>query len=293
MQRIEPVEQRGRAGLEDDRRLDFLDFAIAHRGNGIPTGSRGNLVGSEFLAAPGTEDDVRRAAHDFERIGEDSVATERPIRHFREHVVAARDADQLRDPADAAEQRLVPFLEIHARTPRQSARGNFDSCEVRLGIARVCVGAAGRADHRAAPAGVIENPGNAAVVRDPDLDAGRDEFARDTGLHVGETDREIGLEREDLVDPGARERGHLRFLATRARRTHGESRNADDARLLAERVQHFGRFLGQANDAPRTRAAHGYSSRRLQESPARSYKTRSCRRKSAPYQTSMRSGTTR
>src|SRR5690606_21551380 len=178
---------------------------------------------------------------------------------LREHVVAARDADQFRDPADAAEQRIVPFLEEHAWAARQSRRGRFNLGEVRLGPTRVGIGRVGRADHCAEPADVIEDAGDAAVVRDPDLDAGRDEFACDVGLDVGKADREVGFQREDFTDLRTGERGDLRLLAARTWRAHGEAGNADDAILLAERVQDLGRLLGEADDAPRTRDAHGYS----------------------------------
>ncbi len=113
----------------------------------------------------------------------------------------------------------------------------------------------GRIDQRAEPHDVVEDAFDAAMVRDPDLDAGAHEIARDVGLDVGKADREIGLEREDRVDLRADERGDLRLLLARARRTHGESRDADDAALLAERVEHFGRFFGEADDA--LGAAHG------------------------------------
>ena len=45
------------------------------------------------------------------------------------HVVAARDADQLRHPADAGDLRLVPLLEIDARPARQARGGGADRIE--------------------------------------------------------------------------------------------------------------------------------------------------------------------
>ena len=48
-------------------------------------------------------------------VGDDAIAGQRFLRQFGEHVVAAGDADQLGDPADAADRRLVPFLEVDAR----------------------------------------------------------------------------------------------------------------------------------------------------------------------------------
>ena len=57
-QRIEPVGQRGRTGLQDQRRLDLVQFTVAHRRNRIEARARGDFRRHEFLAAPGADDDV-------------------------------------------------------------------------------------------------------------------------------------------------------------------------------------------------------------------------------------------
>src|SRR5690606_40642790 len=87
----------------------------------------------------------------------------------------------------------------------------------------------------------------------------------------------------------------LGLLAPRPRRAHGEAADADDPVLLAERVQDFGRFLGQADDALRAdRTGHGYSIRFDQcAATSRSYSTRSCQRNCAAYQNSIQRGRTR
>ena len=43
-----------------------------------------------------------------------------PVAQLREDRLAAGDLDQLLDPADAGDQRVVPLLEEHARPPRRS-----------------------------------------------------------------------------------------------------------------------------------------------------------------------------
>src|SRR5690606_364880 len=116
------VGQRRRARLQDDRRLHLEQLAVADRGNRVPAGARGDLVRAELLAAPGAEDDVRRAAHDFAGVLQDACLRQWLGRAFGEEVVATGNADQLGDPADAGDRRFVPFLEIDLRPPRQ-ARG--------------------------------------------------------------------------------------------------------------------------------------------------------------------------
>jgi hypothetical protein len=50
------------------------------------------------------------------------------------------------------------------------------------------------------------------VVADPDLDAAPHELPRDVGLEVGEADREVGLERQDLVELRRDERRDARLF---------------------------------------------------------------------------------
>jgi hypothetical protein len=124
-------------------------------------------------------------------------------------------------------------------------------CNVLLGATRERVGRRGRADQCAEPADVVDDLRHRAVVADPDFDAGRDQLARDVGLDVGETDDQVRLELQDLADLRAGEGRHLRLLAARARRPHGEAGDADDALLLADRVENLGRLFGQADDTAR------------------------------------------
>ena len=100
-----------------------------------------------------------------------------------------------------------------------------------LGALRIGLGFVMRADHRAEPADVGEDAIHAAMVADPHLDAGLDQLARDIGLDIGEADRQIGLELQDLADLRVDERGDLRLFLARPRRPHSETGDADDAML--------------------------------------------------------------
>jgi alkaline phosphatase len=70
---VEPVGQRGGAGLQDQRRLDLVDAALAHRRDRLPARARGDLLGAHLLAAPRGEDHVGRGAITCSR-GHDPVA---------------------------------------------------------------------------------------------------------------------------------------------------------------------------------------------------------------------------
>src|SRR3546814_2582716 len=63
------------------------------------------------------------------------------------------------------------------------------------------------------------------------LDTGLDQLARDIGLDVGETDRQVGFKLQDLADLRAGEGGDFRLFLARPRRPHGEAGDADDAEI--------------------------------------------------------------
>src|SRR5205085_11336377 len=83
--------------------------------DGLPPGPAGDGVGVDGLAAPRREDDLGIAARDLRRIHH-APAGRTLLTKLGEHVPAARELDRLRDPADARDQRIHPFLEIHPRT---------------------------------------------------------------------------------------------------------------------------------------------------------------------------------
>ena len=114
--------QRGGAGLQDEHRLDLADRAGADGGHLIPAGPGGDGVRPHGLAAPRGDDHFGVSPNDLLR-GHDAVLSELGVTKLREDRIAAGDLDELLDPLDAGDQRLVPFLEIHTRSPRRTGRG--------------------------------------------------------------------------------------------------------------------------------------------------------------------------
>ncbi len=167
--------------------------------------------------------------------------------------VAARDLDQLLDPADAADQRIVPLLEIHGRPPRE-ARGRFaDRVEATLELSDQRGGLLRHADDAAEHADHLQDLGDGALVEGEHRIAAFHQLGRDVGLQVREGENQIGREPFDLVEPRVQERRDLGLLPGLGR-AHGVARDADHAVTFAEQVQRLGRLFGEADDA---RGEHG------------------------------------
>jgi hypothetical protein len=129
--------------------------------------------------------------------------------------------------------------------------------DVRFELSRVTLAALPRADHGAEAAHIGEDARHRAMVADPHLDAAFDERLCDIGLDVGEADHKIRFEANDVIDPGAGEGRYFGLFSPRSCGSHGESGNAHDAIGFADGVEHFGRFLGQANNALGKGVGHG------------------------------------
>jgi hypothetical protein len=173
----------------------------------------------------------------------------------------AGDTDELGDPGDAADLRAIPLLEVDPRPARQSPGGQGNRRKIRNQLLDEPLRLRLAADHAAQGADHAQDVGDAAVIEDVHFDALADERGGDVRLQVGESQHEVGLQGDDPIDLGARERRDARLLAPRPWRPHGEARDADDAPVLRQEVERLGRLLGQADDAVRKvqRCVHGRS----------------------------------
>ncbi len=96
---IEPVDQRRRSRLQDDRRLDFDDAIVADRRAGHSSRALPDLVANDLLAAPGRQDDIgRRAAITWSDETMRSLADFR-YAEMRKNIVAAGDARSAPTPS--------------------------------------------------------------------------------------------------------------------------------------------------------------------------------------------------
>ena len=226
-----------------------MQFALAHGRHLGPAGARRHLLGAELLAAPGTDDEVGRAARGLQRVGNHAVAAHGLQRQFGKDIVPARHRDQLRHPADGADHGLVPLLEVHARPARPGTGRLRDLRMSRLALRNPGLGAfllAHQARHQAQG---LEDLGHAALVGHQYVQARADQFVGQRGLHVGKADHQVRLQRRDAVDLAVQERADARLLLPRARRAHGVAADAHDALLLPQQVQPLGGLFGEADDA--------------------------------------------
>src|SRR4029078_11278070 len=111
---IEPVGERRRARLQNQRRLDFAQPAGGDGGNFGKAGPGSDFSRCKFLAAPGSDDDVRPSRDDLVR-RHDPILGVLAHSELRKDVNAARGFDQLRHPGASGKHRLIPLLEIDAR----------------------------------------------------------------------------------------------------------------------------------------------------------------------------------
>src|SRR5215510_4136953 len=114
MQLADAFRQRGRSELQL-RRVDLVQFAVDDRRYPAPAAASLDPTGLERLADPRSDDDVRRALHDFIQVVDDAVFLSAARSEVRKAIGAARDIDELRHPAAGTDGRLIPFLEIDAR----------------------------------------------------------------------------------------------------------------------------------------------------------------------------------
>ena len=116
--RLQSAPQGPAAGC---RRISLRrSWPSLHGRNPLPAWPRDDPLLSHRLAAPRADDHIGRGRNHL--VARDDAVLRQPgMAPVGEDRIAAGDLDQLLDPANAADQRVVPFLEVDARPPRQRA----------------------------------------------------------------------------------------------------------------------------------------------------------------------------
>ena len=112
----------------------------------------------------------------------------------------------------------------------------------RVGLADGADQSAHSPDHR-------QNARDVPLIETMDGDACFYQLGDDVGLKIGESEDQIGFERENLRDVGRGKGRDARLLLAHLRWPHRIARYANDAVLLADEVERLHGLLGQADDA--------------------------------------------
>jgi hypothetical protein len=104
---IESVSQCRWAWLQNERRFDLVYAAVGNRRDVLPASTRAYFFSPDFLPTPGREDYVGRANGDL--VGGNNTILGGCRRPFlRKNVITTSHLDQLGDPADSGNDRIVP-----------------------------------------------------------------------------------------------------------------------------------------------------------------------------------------
>src|SRR4029453_2193584 len=120
MQMADAFRQTRRTGLQDVSRFHFKNAVLSYGDHLIPSRPGANDGLLHFLTAPRREDHFWIAPGNF-RGRDDTIARKTSVGQFREDRRAAGNLDELFDPSDAGNNRLVPLLEERAKAARKSA----------------------------------------------------------------------------------------------------------------------------------------------------------------------------
>src|SRR5580698_525702 len=113
-------------GLQDARGGNLVDVAITDCGDALPAGPRANLFFFNLFAAPRSEDCVGVACDHCRRIDHAILRFACAAQRGKDRVAAGK-LDQLLYPLNAADERIVPLLEVDAR-PAWKGLCRFANC---------------------------------------------------------------------------------------------------------------------------------------------------------------------
>src|SRR4029450_12539507 len=126
MQLADAFRQTRRTGLQDVSRFHFKNAVLSYGDHLIPSRPGANDGLLHFLSAPRREDHFWIAPRNF-RGRDDAIAPKTSIGQFREDWLAAGNLDELFDPSDAGNNRLVPLPQENPRAAREMGRRVADT----------------------------------------------------------------------------------------------------------------------------------------------------------------------
>jgi hypothetical protein len=127
------------------------------------------------------------------------------ISTFGEDVDAPGDLDELRDPPNSGDQRLVPFFEEYLWPLRQSLRAASGFGQTGFERSDELPSLFAHIEHRAQSPNHIEDPYDASLIEGMDIESTANEIRGNVGLEIRKRQDKIGLQGEDLVDATGRD----------------------------------------------------------------------------------------
>src|SRR5262249_26569450 len=127
-------------------------------------------------------------------------------------VVPSGDLDQLGAPADAADERLVPFLEEDTRAARQLGGVSLVATQVRRKLGRPRLALGGPPDDCTQDADDLKNLRHRALVEEVDRNASKRQLARDLRLQIGKAEHQVRFELENAIEFGIEKGADLGLL---------------------------------------------------------------------------------
>ena len=110
MKKGHTVGEGCRAGLKNASRRNFVHMLVAYGLHGLPSGARADGFVIHLHSAPGCKDDLGIAAEDFVRLNDPFLGFTANSKLGKDHA-SARSLDQLLNPADTADQRIITTLQ--------------------------------------------------------------------------------------------------------------------------------------------------------------------------------------
>jgi hypothetical protein len=136
-----------------------------------------NHAGTLALVANRADDQIGSSLDHFLR-SYDAILGCGLISAVGEDVDAAGDLDELRDPSNSGDQRIVPFLEEYSWPARQALRAASDFGQTRFERSNELPSPFARIDHRAQHPNHTEDSGDASLIEGMDVEPTTNEIRR-------------------------------------------------------------------------------------------------------------------
>src|SRR6267142_3630295 len=183
---------------------------------------------------PRTDNDFRVLGDHVSRVN-DPIFGRLVFPQLGKDAFAAGGFDQLLNPTNSGDKRVIPFFEQDSRTMSEARSRVAYSIQLTLEQPNQRPSSVFAADDTSNSQDHLEDFRDAALIETHHGYAAPNQFSCDVCLEIGERKNQIRLQSKNLVELRVDECGDLRLQA-RLRRSHRIARHTDNALLLAEQI---------------------------------------------------------